>query len=673
MPVQKRIAYLKEVIKKQDYYYYVLDQPQMTDAEYDSLFQELLRLEQEHPHFRTSDSPTQRVGHKPLQSFPPFPHPSKMYSLDNAFTDEDIQNWIQRLSRITDISGCTFVGEPKLDGLSIEILYKNGEFVSAGTRGDGVIGEDVSQNVKTIRSIPLSIHPFAKLHSVDVLPSFRVRGEIIMKEEDFLRLNQEREKRGEPLFANLRNAAAGSLRQLDSSITNQRKLTAFFYFMTDFEESTEISLQYHSDILSYLRNLGFPVNPEIQILPTIEDIFSYQQSLLTKRVSLPYEIDGAVYKINDRYLWKTLGTTSRAPRWAIAYKFQAVNATTVLKDIRISVGRSGILTPVAVLEPVSIGGVTVSSATLHNEGEIQRKDIRIGDTVVVQRAGDVIPEVMRVELSKRPSDAKVFHMPTHCPVCYTEVLNNPEEAYVRCVNLECPARIEESFAYFVSKNGLDIEGLGKKLIQKLTHEKIIHSIPDLFLIQDEDLMQLEGFQEKLAHKVVQSIQEAKKRPLWRFITAIGIEGVGENTAKLLCKQYNTVDALSEASFEDLCQIQGIGTETATNILHYIHHPKNIAMINTCKELGCSFTNDLYTAQNSSLTLSGKSFVITGTLSISRNEMKKKIEKLGGSVKNSISSNTDYLLYGVNPGSKYAKAQELQVPSITEKEFEELAK
>ncbi len=671
MSAQERIDFLKEVIKKQDYYYYVLDQPQMTDADYDSLFQELLRLEQENPHLRTSDSPTQRVGHESLQSFPPFSHPSKMYSLDNAFTDEDIQNWIQRLSRITDISKCTFVGEPKLDGLSIEILYEKGEFVSAGTRGDGTIGEDVSQNVKTIRSIPLSVHPFAKLHSVEVLPSFRVRGEIIMKEEDFLRLNQEREKQGEPLFANPRNAAAGSLRQLDSSITHQRKLTAFFYFMTDFRESTGIPLQYHTDILSYLHSLGFPVNPEIQTLRTINELFAYQQSILAKRALLPYEIDGAVYKINDRHLWATLGTTSRAPRWAIAYKFQAVNATTILKDIRISVGRSGILTPVAVLDPVSIGGVTVSSATLHNEGEIQRKDIRIGDTVVVQRAGDVIPEVMRVELSKRPSDAEVFQMPAYCPVCHTEVLKNPQEAYIRCVNLECPARIEESFAYFVSKNGLDIEGLGKKLIQKLLHEKIIQSIPDLFLIQDEDLIQLEGFQEKLAHKVVQSIQEAKKRPLWRFIAAIGIEGVGENTAKLLCKRYDTVHALLEATFDDLCQIQGIGTETATNILHYIHHPKNIAMIRRCKGLGCSFTNDLHTIQDTSLPLSGKSFVITGTLSISRDEMKKQIEKLGGSVKNSISKNTDYLLYGANPGSKYEKARELRVPSITEKEFEEL--
>ncbi|HPJ11935.1 MAG TPA: NAD-dependent DNA ligase LigA [Caldisericia bacterium] len=671
MSNKERVSYLKEVIKKQDYFYYVLDQPQMTDEEYDSLFQELLRLEKEHPDLRTSDSPTQRVGHKPLQSFPPFSHPSKMYSLDNAFTDEDIQNWIQRLSRITDISKCTFVGEPKLDGLSIEILYENGEFISAGTRGDGTVGEDVSQNVKTIRSIPLSVHPFAKLHSVEILPSFRVRGEIIMQEEDFLRLNQEREKRGEPLFANPRNAAAGSLRQLDSSVTNQRKLTAFFYFMTDFVESSKTSLQHHTDTLSYLRNLGFPVNPEIQKLHTIEDVFSYQQLILAKRALLPYEIDGAVYKINDRHLWSTLGTTSRAPRWAIAYKFQAVNATTLLKDIRISVGRTGILTPVAVLKPVSIGGVTVSSATLHNEGEIQRKDVRIGDTVVVQRAGDVIPEVMRVELSKRPTDAKVFQMPTHCPVCHTEVLKNPEEAYIRCVNLECPARIEEIFAHFVSKNGLDIEGLGKKLIQKLLNEKIVRSIPDIFIIQDEDLMHLEGFQEKLAHKVVQSIQEAKKRPLWRFISAIGIEGVGENTAKLLCKSYNTIDDLLEATFEDLYQIQGIGTETATNILHYINHPKNISMIHKCKELGCSFTNDLHTLQDTSLPLQGKSFVITGTLSISRDEMKKHIEKLGGFVKNSVSKNTDYLLYGDNPGSKYEKSCELKVPCITEKEFEEL--
>ncbi|MDD4614673.1 MAG: NAD-dependent DNA ligase LigA [Caldisericia bacterium] len=671
MSIKDRIDYIRESIKQHDYYYYVLDQPQISDEAYDVLFQELLQLEKEHPEFNSPHSPTQRVGHSPLQSFPPFHHPSKMYSLDNAFSDEDIHNWYQKLSRITDITKCSFVAEPKLDGLSIEILYENGFLVSAGTRGDGFTGEDVTQNVKTIRSIPLSVHPFAKMHSVEVLPTFRVRGEIIMKEADFTALNQYRDSRKEPLFANPRNAAAGSLRQLDSAITRQRQLTAYFYFLTDFHQESD-ALRYHSDILTYLKHLGFLVNPEIQVLPTFQDLFVYQKNILTKRPSLQYEIDGAVYKINDRRLWDLLGTTSRAPRWAIAYKFQAESATTILTDIRISVGRSGILTPVAVLEPVSIGGVTVSSATLHNENEIARKDIRIGDTVFVQRAGDVIPEILRVDISKRPSHSMPFKMPTHCPVCETEVYRSPNEAYIRCTNLECPAQIEERFSYFVSKNGMDIEGLGKKLIQKLYKENIVQSIPDIFIIQEEDLVQLDGFQSKLAQKIVQAIQSAKNRPLWRFISAIGIEGVGENTAKLLCQYYSTIDEFLHATYDDLYAIPGIGPETATNIAQYIHHPKNVDMIERCKKVGCSFSNTDKKIPIASKIV-GKSFVITGTLSISRNDMKKKIEDKGGFVKNAVTANTDFLLLGENPGSKLSKAIELNIPTCTEEELEDMIK
>jgi DNA ligase (NAD+) len=669
MSTKDRIDELRDTIKQHDYYYYVLDQPRISDSDYDALFQELLALEKEHPEYVRSDSPTQRVGHTPLKAFRPFHHESKMYSLDNAFKEEDIQNWYQKLSRIADISGCSFVAEPKLDGLSIEILYENGVLVSAGTRGDGLVGEDVTQNVKTIRSIPLHVHPFAKMHSEVVLPSFRVRGEIIMQEADFIALNKYRKDHDEPLFANPRNAAAGSLRQLDPAITNQRKLTAYFYFLTDFHEEHK-PLRYHSDVLDYLKQLGFPVNPEISVVDSLANLYAYQRELLSKRTSLPYDIDGAVYKINDRRLWNVLGSTSRAPRWAIAYKFQAESGSTVLADIRISVGRSGILTPVAVLEPVPIGGVTVSSATLHNEDEIMRKDVRIGDTVIVQRAGDVIPEILRVDLNKRPSHSQPFQMPTHCPICKTKVYRKPGEAYIRCTNIECPARIEESFSYFVSKNGMDIDGLGKKLIQKLLQERMVESIPDIFELQEKDLMHLEGFQSKLAHKIVQAIQMAKNLPLWRFMAAIGIEGVGENTAKLLCQYYSSIDEFLQATYEDLDHIPGIGPETATNIVQYIHNPTNVDMIERCKKVGCTFTN---TGKKTPIAskIADKSFVITGTLSIPRNDMKKKIEDRGGLVKNTVTSQTDFLLYGDNPGSKLAKAIALNIPTITEKELEEL--
>jgi DNA ligase (NAD+) len=666
-PAEKWEA-LRKQIELYDYHYYVLDQPLASDLAYDTLYLELKKLEQEHPELIREDSPTQRVNDQPNLKFSTLPHKTPMLSLDNAFTEEEMVSFDQRVRKILGESEeVSYIAEPKLDGLSIELIYENGQLVGAATRGDGIVGEDVTQNIRTIRSIPLSVVPHAARNHVSFPPSFRVRGEVIMLHQDFIALNRERERAGEGLFANPRNAAAGSLRQLDSRITKQRKLTVFFYYLTDFEP---FSFSGQEDILLYLKQLGFKTNPETKVVHSISDIFSYYQYIAAKRAELPYEIDGVVYKVNSLSQWKTLGFTAKSPRWAVAWKFKASIGETKILDITVNVGRSGILTPVAVMEPVKISGVTITNATLHNEDEIARKDIHIGDWVLIQRAGDVIPEVIEVLFEKRDASVRSFSMPKYCPVCRSETVRLPGQAYVRCTNIYCPARVKETITYFVSKAGMDIEGLGGKIIDKLIESGTIRSIADIYRITEEDLLKLPGFQEKSSAKLLQSIKKSKTIELWKFLCSLSIEGVGETTSKLITKVFPSLDLLASAPINSMLQVPGIGPITAESLFVFFQNPNNLALIKELLNLGIHLMESSQkTAQTS---LSGKQFVLTGTLaSFSREKAKLLIESMGGKVSGSVSSKTDYLLCGKDPGSKMEIAKQNNVTILSEEDFIEL--
>jgi DNA ligase (NAD+) len=659
---------LRKQIELYDYHYYILDQPLVTDLTYDEIYQELKDLEREYPELIKEDSPTQRINATPLSKFSTLAHKTPMLSLDNAFTEEDMTAFEQRFRKILgDTEPVSYIAEPKLDGLSIELIYEKGVLVGAATRGNGILGEDVTQNIRTIRSIPLTVVPHAARNNITFPTSFRVRGEVIMLHQDFIALNRERENSGEVLFANPRNAAAGSLRQLDSKITSQRKLTAFFYFLTDYEP---FSFSTQEDILLFLKRLGFATNPETKTLFTLTEVFHYYQDIATKRTVLPYEIDGVVYKINSLSQWQTLGFTAKSPRWAIAWKFKASNGETKIMDITVNVGRSGILTPVAVMEPVKIGGVTISHATLHNEDEMKRKDIRIGDWVLVQRAGDVIPEVIEVLFDKRDSSVKVFSMPKCCPVCQSETVRLPGQAYVRCTNANCPARVKETFAHFVSKAGMDIDGLGSKIIDKLFESGTIKSIADIYRLTVEDFLRLPGFKEKSSNKLIQAIEKSKTIELWKFLCSLPIEGVGETTSKLITNEYHTLEDLMTVSIDSLENIAGIGPITAESLYDFFQNPHNVELIQELVSLGIQLIESKQ-AKTSSLFL-GKQFVLTGTLeSYSREEVKSLIESLGGKVTGSVSSKTSYLLCGKDPGSKLDTAIKLNIPIINEEDFKKL--
>ena len=659
---------LRKQIELYDYHYYILDQPLVTDLTYDAIYQELKDLEREYPELIKEDSPTQRINATPLSKFSTLAHKTPMLSLDNAFTEEDMTAFEQRFRKILgETEPVSFIAEPKLDGLSIELIYEKGVLVGAATRGNGILGEDVTQNIRTIRSIPLTVVPHALRNNIPFPASFRVRGEVIMLHQDFITLNREREKSGEVLFANPRNAAAGSLRQLDSKITSQRKLTAFFYFLTDYEP---FSFSTQEDILLFLKRLGFATNPETKTLFTLTEVFHYYQDIAIKRTVLPYEIDGVVYKINSLSQWETLGFTAKSPRWAIAWKFKASNGETKILDITVNVGRSGILTPVAVMEPVKIGGVTISHATLHNEDEMKRKDIRMGDWVLVQRAGDVIPEVIEVLFDKRDSSVKVFSMPKCCPVCQSETVRLPGQAYVRCTNANCPARVKETFAHFVSKTGMDIEGLGSKIIDKLFESGTIKSIADIYRLTAEDFLRLPGFKEKSSNKLIQAIEKSKTIELWKFLCSLSIEGVGETTSKLITNEYHTLEDLMTVSIDSLENIAGIGPITAESLYDFFQNPHNVELIQELVSLGIQLIESKQ-AKTSHL-FSGKQFVLTGTLeNYSREEVKSLIESLGSKVTGSVSSKTSYLLCGKDPGSKLDAAIKLNIPILNEEDFKKL--
>jgi DNA ligase (NAD+) len=656
----KRIADLRNIIEYHNKRYYQQDNPEISDAEYDRLMRELQDLEYQYPDEHLASSPTQRVGATPLNKFAAFNHPSAMLSLANAFSSEEIIEFDSRVKRLAGVNKISYVAEPKLDGLAVNLIYEKGHFARGATRGDGATGEDVTQNLKTISSLPLKM----KNTGDKPIPSFiEIRGEVYIASEPFKKLNHRRIDEGEEPFANPRNAAAGSLRQLDSKITARRPLNIFLYHVGYVKD---ISFTSHWEALQTLINWGFPVNPIIEQAKDIQECIQYFENIVKKREHLPYEIDGVVLKVNDLSLQKTLGNVSRNPRWALACKFPAAQATTVVKEIFVGVGRMGTLTPVAIMEPVNVGGVMVSRATMHNEDEVLKKDIRVGDTVVIQRAGDVIPEVVTVILEKRRLGTKSFEMPKHCPDCNSEIVRMEGEVAHRCVNISCPAQLKEHIRHFASGGAMDIEGLGEKVSAHLFDAKLIADPADLYFLSKDQLVALDRQAEKSAQNLIEAIQKSKNPPLDKFIYALGIRHVGERTAKLLTVRFGNMEKLIAAKQEDLTAINEIGPEIAASIVEFFHEQKNINVMKKFNK-ACIVPQNKEIADNAPL--QGKSFVFTGTMeSMGRNDAKTLVENLGGTIHSSVTKKTTYIVTGSEPGSKLDKAKSSGIKILNEEEF-----
>jgi DNA ligase (NAD+) len=662
--IRHRVQELRDQIHYHNHRYYVLDDPVISDAEFDKLLKELTRLEEEYPGLVTPDSPTQRVGAAPLDKFETAPHSLPMLSLENAFSEAEAREFEDRLKRFLRTSGeFDYVVEPKMDGVAVELVYEKGHLRVGSTRGDGYRGENVTQNLKTIHTIPLQL-----LDRDRALPDLlEVRGEVYMNLDEFQKLNEERLARGEPAFANPRNAAAGSLRQLDPAVTAGRPLKIFCYGIGQVSRS----FQSHWEVLTALKDWGLRVNPLIDRRQGIDAAIQFHHDLEHQRHGLPYEIDGMVIKVNDLALQERLGTKARSPRWALAYKFAATQATTTVRDIVVNVGRTGAITPMAVMEPVEVGGVTVSRATLHNEDEVARKDVRIGDTVLIQRAGDVIPEVVKVILEERPQDAKPFQMPSHCPVCDTPLVRPEGEAVTRCPNPDCLGALRRGILHFASKTAMDIDGLGEKIIDQLIDQGLVKEIPDLYRLTEADLVPLERFAEKSAGNLVEAINKSKDVSLARCLYALGIRYVGEATAQLLAQHFHSLDKLQEAGEEDLLQVEGVGPQVAGSIQEYFQDSRNLKILAELKDLGLEPRPPEPPPQTA---LAGKTFVFTGGLErFSREEAKAQVTARGGKVSSSVSAKTDYVVAGADPGSKLAKARGLGVNILNEDQFEELLK
>jgi DNA ligase (NAD+) len=655
-----KISDLRSIIAHHNELYYQQDAPEISDAEYDRLMRELLELEKQYPDDDLASSPTQRVGAAPLAKFDSVTHPSSMLSIKDAFSTKEIIDFDVRLKRWLGTNYITYVAEPKIDGLAINLIYENGIFVRGATRGNGVTGEDVTQNLKTISSLPMKMWQAV----VKTIPSFiEIRGEVYMESEPFQKLNRRRIEEGEEPFANPRNAAAGSLRQLDPRITSRRPLNIFLY---NVGEVKGVSFSSQFEVLQTLTNWGFPVNPLFERAKDIQECISYFEKIGKQRESLPYEIDGVVLKVNDLTMQTDLGAIARNPRWALACKFPATQETTVVFDIIVQVGRTGVLTPVAIMQPVNVGGVVVSRATLHNEDEIIKKDIRIGDTVVIQRAGDVIPEVVKVLTSKRTGMEKEFHMPHKCPECDSEVVRPRGEVAHRCINFACPAQLKEHIRHFASRSGLDIEGLGEKISAQLFDAGLIHDPSDLYFLTKDKLLELDRHGEKSAQNLIAAIQRTKSPALDRFLYALGIRQVGERTAMLLSARFGSMDNLMKATAEDLTAINEIGPEIAQSIVDFFHEPKNKAIMAKFSNAGVEPQNKIATGNS---ILQGKSFVFTGTLTnMPRNTAKEIVESLGGSVLAGTTAKATYVVAGSDPGYKLDKARVLGIAILTEDEF-----
>ncbi len=671
--VIERVRKLREEIEYHNYRYYVLDSPVISDAEYDALMRELKELEAKYPELITPDSPTQRVGFKPAEGFKEVPHAEPMLSLDDAMSEEEVREFEERIKRFLNLPqdfAIEYTVEPKIDGVAVELVYENGTLVVASTRGDGYVGEDVTNNVKTIKTIPLRLKKFTE-DAPGIPPRIDVRGEIYLSKEEFKRINEERITKKEIPFANPRNAAAGSLRQLDPGITAKRRLDIFCYGTGKVEG---ITFKTQWEILQTLKKWGLKINPYVRLVKTIEEVIKYHHEMERIREELPYEIDGIVVKVNDLVLWERLGTKARSPRYAIAYKFPPTQATTKLLDVIFQVGRTGAITPVAVLEPVKIGGVIVERATLHNEDFIKNLGIKIGDYVLVQRAGDVIPEIVMPIIERRTGQERQIHFPTHCPICGTKLIKKPGEAIWRCPNPTCYAQALRRLLHFASRNAMNIEGLGQQVAKELIDRGLVQSPADLYELKIEDFMRLSGFAYKKAKNLYEAVQRSKKTTLARFIYALGIRHVGEATAQLLAERFKNLDKLRQASMADLMSIPGIGPEAAKAIVEFFRDEENNHMVDRLLKTGITFVDSEEAEIKEKLPpiLQGKTFLFTGALkSMTREKAKELVLSLGGKVSDSVSRNVDYVVVGEAPGSKYQKAIQLNLKILKEEEFLEL--
>jgi DNA ligase (NAD+) len=661
---EDRAAELRREIEYHNYRYYVLDDPEISDAAYDALMRELEGLEEEYPELRTTHSPTQRVGATPLEEFGQVTHTIPMLSLANAMEEGEIIEFDQRIKRFLKTGQeIEYVAEPKLDGVAVELIYERGELTVGSTRGDGVSGEDVTQNVRTVKTIPLRLIE----QDIPAPALLEVRGEVYMEVDDFKALNKRRETIGEPLFANPRNAAAGSLRQLDSTVTAQRPLKIFCYGIGNVQGR---GFKRHWEVLQTLPQWGLRTNPLARQCKSIRDAVDYYKEINLLREAHPYEMDGVVIKVDDLALQRRLGEVSRSPRWAVAYKFPAKEATTTIIDIKAQVGRTGALTPVAMMEPVRIGGVEVKRATLHNQDEIAKKDIRIGDTVVVRRAGDVIPEVVKVVLSRRSGAERRFVMPKSCPVCGSDVIRLPGEAVHRCVGISCPAQLKGRIRHFASKRAMDIDGLGIKLIEQLVAKGLVRDVADLYYLTQADLASLERMAEKSAANLIQALERSKHPSLARFLYALGMRHVGEHIAQVLGRELVSLDRFYQISVEELEGIAGIGPEVAQSVYGFFQDKGNRRVIERLQKAGVEIAAP---STKRGTLLKGKTFLFTGALEgMTRDEAKDLVEALGGEVASSAGKGVDYVVAGKEPGSKYAKARELGLTIVDEEEFNKLA-
>ncbi|NPV54834.1 MAG: NAD-dependent DNA ligase LigA [Firmicutes bacterium] len=674
---RRRVEELRRIIEHHNYRYYVLDDPEISDAEFDALMRELAALEAQHPELVTPDSPTQRVGGKAVEGFAPVVHRVPMLSLANAYSFEELRAFDARVRRFLGAAahGLEYVTELKIDGLAVSLLYEDGRFIQGATRGDGEVGEDVTHNLRTIRSIPMRLRGGEGL-------TLDVRGEVYMVKREFEKLNEERRRAGEPLFANPRNAAAGSLRQLDPGVTASRPLDIFLYAVG---HSPDRRFATHMEVLEALKRLGFRVNSNIELCRDINEVIEYCERWGERRGELDYEIDGIVVKVNSLELQEMLGATAKSPRWAIAYKFPARQGTTVIKDIRVQVGRTGALTPLAILEPIELAGSVVSRATLHNEDMIRSKDIRIGDTVIVQKAGDVIPEVVRVVKEGRTGNEREFIMPSRCPECGSDVVRLEGEAVARCVGVKCPAQLREGILHFASRDAMDIEGMGPAIVTQLLDRGLVRDFADIYYLEFDDLAGLERMGKKSAQNLLDAIEASKDRGLARVVYALGIRHVGENVARMLAERFGDMESLMKAGIEELTAVPEIGPRIAESVVAFMSEEGNRDVIRRLQEAGVRMTEDRAGMGGAGepgaggpgrgtvdFPLSGKTFVLTGGLErFTRDEAEEMIRRLGGRTSGSVSRKTDYVVVGKDPGSKYDRARELGVAILDEEGFMKL--
>jgi len=645
----ERIQELTNILNKYSHEYYELDQPSVPDATYDSMFQELQKLEETYPALVQKDSPTHRVGGIPLDRFEKVTHRVPMLSLSNAFSEEDLIDFDQRVQKLVE-EPVEYICELKIDGLAISLTYEQGEFVQGATRGDGTVGEDITSNLRTLRRLPLTI---------EAEGTIEVRGEAFMPHQSFLSLNKLRSEEGTDLFANPRNAAAGSLRQLDPKIAAKRNLDLFIFGYGEWEEET---LATHGEYLEYLRTLGLQTNPEWKKYKTIEEVIAYIAYWTTERPHLDYEIDGIVIKVNDLAQQRQLGFTARSPRWAIAYKFPAEEAVTVLRSIELRVGRTGVVTPTGILDPVTVDGTTVQRATLHNEDFIRENDFRLGDTVVLKKAGDIIPKVVRVLEEERTGEEKEFHMPDYCPACESDLVRLEEEVALRCINPNCPAQLQEGLIHFVSRNAMNIDGLGEKLIQQLFKENLVETFVDLYRLDRDEVLTLERMGEKSVTNLLQGIEASKQNSLEKLLFGLGIRHIGAKAAQILAAHFEIMEHIQEATYEELIEVDEIGGKMADSIVLYFSEPKVMALLEQLAELGVNmaYTGPRVSATTTSI-FSGKTIVLTGKMEhYTRKQAQDLVEAGGGSVTGSVSGNTDIVIAGESAGSKYERAVELGI-------------